>query len=119
MSAGLATSEFRVPAEVLERSTELGVTGAPARDWRPASLIWLRVDDIKDRETGETAGDRGARATVAFTLSARWFEGWETVLSPARRLQIEGRSYNLRSVVEAPGQGTERLLQLTVQAVVS
>lgn len=118
MTGALATGEFRVPVEVLERLPELRATGAPVNDWRPVARIWARVDLVKDRETGEAAGDRGARATVAFTLTARWFEGWEEVLSPARRVEMEGRSYNLRSVVEAPGQGTERLLQLTVQAVV-
>lgn len=114
----LATSEFRVPVEILDRSTSLTPTGAPAADWRPAGRVWCKVDQIEARQTGEGAADRGPKATVGMTLLARWFEGWEDALSPSRRLEIEGRAYNLRSVVEAPGEGTERLLRITAQAVV-
>lgn len=117
--ATLATAEFRVPVEILDRSSGLTPSGAQVVDWRPAARVWVKVDQVEGRLTGEAAADRGAKASVSLVLVARWFEGWEDALSPSRRLEIEGRSYNLRSVVEAPGEGTERVLRITAQAVVS
>ncbi len=114
----MASQAYRTPVEILERVPGLTATGAAVSEWRPAGRLWVRIDQVDRDGTDETVADRGAKAGLSLTLITRWFSDWENTLSPSRRLQLEGRAFDLRSVVETPGQGTERLLQLRVEAVV-
>jgi hypothetical protein len=113
------TSEYRTPAEILEREPGLSATGAPNGGWRIVETLWVKVEGVKPERTGEVTADRGSTAVATLNLRARWFRGWAERLSTVRRLFIDGQTYNIRSVIEGPGHGTERTLQLEALAVLA
>ena len=119
MRARATSGEYSILADVLARSGERSPSGALSAEWVPVGHLWVKHDEISARGTGEVVADRGAKATVVLLLLACWFPGWQDLLTATRRLDIEGRTYDIRSVVEAPARGSERVLRLDVQAVVS
>lgn len=113
------TSKYRTPVEVLERAPGRSATGAANGDWRIVDTLWVEIQDINPRRTGEVEADRGSKAIATLNLALRWFAGWAELLSPARRLLIDGQTYNIRSAVEGPGAGTERTVLVEAMAVVA
>jgi hypothetical protein len=114
-----STGEYRTPVEILEREPGVSPTGAPSGGWRIVETLWVKVEDVNPGRTDEVQADRGSKAIAVLNLTARWFRGWAERLSSTRRLFIDGQTYNIRSVVEGPGHGTERTLQLEALAVLA
>jgi len=110
----MEASDYRTPIVVQSRVPGKSATGAPAGDWLPVGTVFACLEEARGFQDDAGGGSKTVRP---LRLRVRWFPGWEQVIRASRRILLDGTSYDVRGAVEAPGEGTERLLAIEAQAV--